>query len=182
MKPRPDHINLAQHNMFRAGHVTDELRLKLTVQNVEVLLLQGPYATNNKPQTLASQVKILTSNSVDEYTWATIAVTNPKITVTNLKHFGNCNRTVTEIVKDHYKFYVLSGYLSPNQDPTRLLNHPRGILYSLRSSNIILGMDSNAHSTSRSSTNTDSAGEAIKMFIAQHDLTNQQILHFVLII
>ena len=171
MKPRPLHITLAQHNVSRARHVTDEIRFKLTTQKAEILLLQEPYAINNKPQTLGSQVKILTSKKKDEYPWAAIAVTNPTITVTNLKHHGNCNTVVAEIIKEQYKLYAISGYLSPHQDVTFTLNHLGGILHTLRGSNIILGIDSNAHSTSWGSATTDAAGEAIEMFIAQHDLT-----------
>ena len=53
------YIKIAQHNMCRAGHVTDELRLQIAAQSIEVLLLQEPYATKTSLKHLEVKLKFL---------------------------------------------------------------------------------------------------------------------------
>ena len=107
--------------MSRAEHVTNDLKLNLTKLGTEVLLLQEPFAIKNIPISLGLYVRMLFANSATQYSWAAIAITNPNLTVTNLKHLGSDNIIVAEIIKGTSKIYAISGYMSPSQDHTPVL-------------------------------------------------------------
>ena len=113
---------------------------------------------------------MLIANSATQYPWAAIAVTNPNITVTNLIHLGNDNIVVAEIIKGTTKIYAISGYLSPSQDHTPVLETLSRALDRLRGSSVLIGIDGNAYSTAWGSAETNSKGESIEDFIAQYNL------------
>lgn len=81
--------------MSRTKHVMDEIRQKLTTSIIEVLLLQESYANGAKPQILGTSIKILTAGNPNEYQWATIAIGNPQIVATNLKHLESSHLVVS---------------------------------------------------------------------------------------
>ena len=148
--------------MSRAGHISNELRANLTKLGAEILLLQEPCAKNNVPACLGTHVHIITANKEGQYPWAAIAVTNQEILATNLKHMSSDKIVVTEIIiKNISKMYVISGYLSPNIDNSEVLDLLGRALACLRSSYIIIGLDSNAYSTTWGSPIMNAEGEVI---------------------
>ena len=72
------------------------------------------------------------------------------------------------IVKDIPKMYSISRYLSPSGDNN--LDLVSRTLVRLRGSNIIIGLDTNAHSTTWGSPITNAEGEAIEVFMTQQNL------------
>ena len=164
-------IVFAQYNMSRARHVTDEIRLKINENGIDILLLQEPYAMQNEPATLGSQVKIQNANSREQHPWAAIAIANDNIVAINLKHFGNDRVVVAEVTINETKLYAISAYLSPNQDPAHILGTISRALNQLRGATIIKGLDSNAYSTTWGSTYTNREGEVIEDFMGQHGLS-----------
>ena len=68
------------------------------------------------------------------------------------------------------KIYAISAYLSSNRGNAIVLDRLSRAFDRLRGSNIIIGLDANAHSTMWGSQETDTEGETIELFIAQHNL------------
>lgn len=164
-------LRLAQLNMRRARHVTDELRTEAVKSGIDVILMQEPYTfRGNIPGFGLSCCLSSVSAGEGEGTWAGIAILNPKLKATQLAELSSGHCVCAEIQSELGPFYIVSIYFQ-HSEPTRVgIAHVERILQRLQGQKVLIAADSNARSTMWGDRLTDPSGEELETLIAQYNL------------
>ena len=161
-------INVLQINMARSQLASYELTQLVNSENTDILIIQEPYAISNISIRPATTAKLISANGPDEYPWATIIVLNSNLRITNIRQAGNEYLAVAHVESDNDEFYIASVYMRQMEDVGETLSKLDKLTELTLGKNLIIGGDTNATSITWGASATNSRGEAVEEFIAQH--------------
>lgn len=163
-------LRIIQLNMHGSKLVSSELRTKIDRNNIDLLLLQEPYAWKNRVVGLGAQTRVITGNKPDEKPWAAIVSTSRGLTILRLQHLSNAYCVCIEISIGIRSVYFISAYFRFSENIDDHLQHLDSVLRQLRGRKVVLGIDSNAKSHQWYSGKVDNRGRKLEAFLAEHNL------------
>jgi len=174
MLPRPSNcsIKVGQINLARSKTATEELGTYAKQHNIDILIIQEPYAKSNRIVDLGIKARMVCTQKCAP--WAAVAVLNERYTVTQLGQNTTALQASARITTKDWDIIVTSIYGKVTKDSKndirRTLRELRDTLMITKDRGHIVGMDANAKSTLWFSKKTDKRGEKLEQFMAQHNL------------
>lgn len=163
-------IRLGQLNTARAYAWTVEANLLLNTQNLDVLLLQEPYAQKGEVKGLN-----LTDNIVYAVAGSdapgTCIITKKSITTMLVGNLSNEYCTVVQVQNGLLSLYIVNIYFKFNHAVSDHLQHLDEVIRHLAGKMILIAGDVNSKSILWHSKDTDANGDQLEDFIIEHNLT-----------
>ena len=163
-------MKIAQVNLARSQLASDELAMIVAKENIDILILQEPYAIRNIPTKPKATAKLVTANGPEDYPWATIIVLNPTWRITNLRQTGNEYLAVAHVETEQEEIYIASAYMRNTEDPEDLIDKIESLIRRTEGKNTIIGADTNSQSTLWGAEHTNTRGEHIEELITRQGL------------
>lgn len=162
-------VRFAQLNMARCSAGMEDVRRFLEGSDIEVLMLQEPYARNNLNW---PDCHIYTGAQGLESTWSLTIVRGTKYSAVLNMELSSSTCTVVELydLVRGYGLVTVCSYFKYSEPIEPHLEKLEGVLRYYRGANIIIAADVNARSTLWYNPTTDERGEKLESFIVQHDL------------
>ena len=139
-------------------------------ENIDILILQEPYAVSNIPVRPMNTAKLITANCPDEYPWAAIIIVNESLRVTNVRQAGCEFLAVAHVESEREEFFLASVNMKRMADPGQILNKVDNLIRSTEGANLIMGGDTNSQSTLWGAETTNERGEVLEEFASLHGL------------
>lgn len=163
-------IKIAQLNADRGYKVDAEIRNKVEMYKIDILILQEPYSIRNKLQNFGQGVGSITGNKENEMPWAAIVVFNRNLTIMRLGHLCDSHVVCIQVDNGAYSFYIVNAYFQFSHDINRYIRKLKNILSVLRGKRVVLALDANAKSALWHFGIGDERGLILEEFIAEESL------------
>lgn len=163
-------LRVLQLNGQKSKSVAAEIPNIMAERDIQVLLLQEPYAPRNQIQGLPAPLRVVSAAPHGETPYAAIVIADPRIDVTLLGGLSSAHVVCAELVGQFGAAYVVSCYCQPSNPITDYLGRLDEVAGRLRGKPLLIGMDANAKSFWWNSRVTDGRGRQLEDFILQHDL------------
>lgn len=163
-------IKIWQANTDRARHCTDELRKAAYENNVDIILVQEPYAVRGKVMGYGMADTLITGTQQGEQPWAAIIVLNKELNILHLQHLCTAHTVAAEVTTNFGAYIVVSCYMQYSRATADFISELRPICQAYQNHKYIIGTDSNAKSRIWGSPIEDEAGNIIADFLAEERL------------
>jgi len=163
-----NHINCLQINLQRSKSSTAQLNKVIEDQNFDIIFAQEPYVIRGKVCGFPLRYKVFHANCDTPKT--AIIVTKPALQIISIETFAKAFSTIVYSQFNNKTFALISLYCSPLSDIDQELSHIQNSLNTLKPKNLIIAMDSNAHSRVWFNDRDDERGNILNDFIAQNNL------------
>lgn len=162
------HITLLQHNLGKGKTASAELRNVACVMHASILLIQEAWVSRQALVCgLGSLSHRILTGTRDATPWACIAILDPTLDVTIIRHLSSVHCVCAHIVSSQGSFYLVSLYCPPAADIADSIAILRGIHTVLGPVPIIVGADVNATSPLWFSRHPDQRGRFLEDFLAE---------------
>jgi ribonuclease HI len=162
-------IKCLQINLQRNKRATDHLDEYIAEKTIDIVLIQEPYTIKGKLCGFKSKYKLFYAQNCVRPK-AAILVANNKLLPTSITTYINEYSTVILLELKSKTFAFISLYCSPFENIELELRHTQNIINVLKPQNLIISIDSNAHSRVWFSNTDDNRGNILNEFIAQNNL------------
>lgn len=172
-------LNILQLNTHHSKYTTYMLQQYITTKQVDILLIQEPYARENKIIGF-NQANIFQTNGNNPR--AGIILTNKNIDACMILQHSDSDLVCVEISCSKLKCIVISAYFDIHRDINLDLEKIEHVLKYFHDSIIVIGLDSNARSKYWFDKQTNKRGKILETFIVDNDLclinTNSELTTF----
>jgi len=165
-------IKCLQINMQRSKVVTANLIRTIEDLNIDIILAQEPYVIKRKVCGIPLNLKTIFCD-LGEKPKTAIIIANKSLQVINVCTYTCDNATFAYIQFLNNSITFCSAYCPPLKDIKIELNLISNVIIKLKPNNLIISMDTNAHSRNWFNNSEDARGDTLNDFLAQNNL----ILH-----
>lgn len=168
-KSHNNNIKCIQINLQRSKHATANLIKIIKEQAIDLVLIQEPYVIGQKVCGFPLNYKTIFCDTGEKPKTAIIIVNN-NLQGIKISSFTTHYSTFVSIQFKSNSIIFNSTYCSPANDIKSELNQLNKFIEQLNARNIVISIDSNAHSQVWFNSFDDSRGEVLKDFLAQNNL------------
>lgn len=158
-------LYICQVNLGKSRNAFYELRQFAAENEIDVALIQEPYTYDGAVKESAPLGARIVQRS-SRSTQAAIIVYNKNVTVTQIEQYTDEYVACAQLIVNRAKIYVVSVYCKYSLPIDYFLSKLEKIIAALKNENLIIGVDSNAHSKTWYCKDVDAAGDAVEEFVA----------------
>lgn len=164
-------LRIIQLNMQGSRLVSDEARVQLDNEDVDILLAQEPYSAHGRITGFGLATRVINGTTADvEKVQAAIVVRNREVTVLKISQLCNAHCSCVQINTRKGAVYLVSMYFQFSHEIEPYLQHLGEVIRQLRGKKVIIGCDANAKSPVWGSRTLDERGRKLEDFIAENNL------------
>lgn len=153
-----------QLNIDRGKDKSLELRQEIIDKDISVILLQEPYQYKGGIKGFGLKTRVITGDK--EEPWAAVVVLDDQVGAMRVDNLSNSHCVVVELLLPRReKIYVVSMYCQFSEGMERYIYMIERIGNILKGERVIIGMDSNAHSSMWGGNYTDEKGTLLEGII-----------------
>ncbi len=162
-------IKCLQINLQRSRSATAALNQFIIEKCYDIVFIQEPHVIESKVCGFPTNYKVLFNNKVLRPKTAIIIV-NQRMQYLFIRTFSNTFATFVNLQLKTQLITIVSLYCSPLEDLSQELNYVTNTINTLKSKNIIIGMDSNSKNRIWFSDRNDSRGNIVIEFVSENNL------------